>query len=60
MAKKIFQEPDNLLAEEECDPKRWCVFCEEWVTPLSDGKGCPCCWSQTMSKEEKQACEQGI
>jgi hypothetical protein len=41
-------------------PERWCVLCEEWVTPLSDGKGCPGCWSHTMSKEEKDACEQGM
>jgi hypothetical protein len=60
MAKRIFSKPYKPLAKEERQPKRWCVLCDEWVTPLSDGKGCPCCWNYTMTREEKDASEKGL
>lgn len=41
----------------ELEKRRWCVICDDWVVPLTDGEGCPYCWSATMSGAEKEKAE---
>jgi hypothetical protein len=51
------QKREQVPVKAEIEKRRWCVICDDWVAPLSDGKGCPYCWCPTMSGAEKEKAE---
>ena len=48
---------ETIPAQMRSGERRWCIICDDWVIPLSDGLGCPCCWSVTMSRAQKRKAE---
>lgn len=51
------QKREQVPVKAEIAKRRWCLICDDWVVPLSDGKGCPYCWCPTMSEAEKEEAE---